>query len=320
MTNCPDGKLHEFFHDKVTVFRPKAAEPFKAPHVKPLRISVSGTGFEELRALSRISGSLQTILLRRAVRKVQNDNPIYSLDDIILKLEEELKDVKSDQQERIARIVMRLEDLNRRGIFTEGDLDIQTLFKPMHMSNIFLSGMSDYIQDVIVGILLRRVFEAKFKKESWARNPIFIFIEEAHRFASPSDNGGSRFSRDIIARIAAEGSKFGLFLTVISQRPRRLDPDILANCSNLAILRVVNSQDQRTIQAASESFSEDLLDDLPALEQGEAVLVGPFVPIPVMIHTSTRETMHGGRTPDVYRLLTEAKERARREENEKLLY
>jgi DNA helicase HerA-like ATPase len=188
------------------------------------------------------------------------------------------------------------------------------------MSNIFLSGISDYVQDIIVGILLRRVFEAKFKKEPWARNPIFIFIEEAHRFASPSDDRGRCFSRDLIARIAAEGAKFGLFLTVISQRPRRLDPDILANCSNLAILRIVNSQDQRTIQAASESFSEDLLDDLPALEQGEAVLVGPFVPIPVMIRTSTRETMHGGRTPDVYRLLTEAKERARREENEKLLY
>jgi hypothetical protein len=84
---------------------------------------------------------------------------------------------------------------------------------------------------------------------------------------------------------------------------------------------VVNAQDQRTIQAASESFSEDLLDDLPALEQGEAILIGPYVPVPVMIKTATRETRHGGRTPDIYRLLSEARERAKAEkEDEELLY
>ncbi|MGD2142622.1 MAG: ATP-binding protein, partial [Candidatus Bathyarchaeota archaeon] len=99
---------------------------------------------------------------------------------------------------------------------------------------------------------------------------------------------------------------------------RRIDQDILANCSNLAILRVVNAQDQHTIQAASESFSEDLLDDLPALEQGEAVLVGPYVPIPVMVRTATRETRHGGRTPDINGLLADARERARQEKDEPL--
>ena len=159
-------------------------------------------------------------------------------------------DKKADEKERIARIVMRLEDLNRRGIFTQGDLDVQRFFRPAHMSDVFLSGMSDYVQDVIVGMILRRIFDAKFKREPWTRSPIFVFVEEAHRFAAPPDEGGGRFSRDILARIAAEGAKFGVFLTVISQRPRRLDPDILANCSNLAILRVVNAQDQRTILKA----------------------------------------------------------------------
>ncbi len=68
-----------------------------------------------------------------------------------------------------------------------------------------------------------------------------------------------------------------------------------------------------------ESFSEDLLGDLPALEQSEAVLVGPYVPI--MIKTATRETRHGGRTPGIHRLLSEARERAKAEkEDEELLY
>jgi hypothetical protein len=320
MVQDPEGRLHEFFHDKVTVYRPGSAEAFDAPHVRPLGLSVSGCGFAELAALARITGSLQTILLRKAVRKAAAENPVYTLDDVIEKLEADMPE-KADAQDRVARIVMRLEDLRRRGIFAEGDIDIRDFFRPQHMSDVFLSGMSDYVQDVVVGVLLRRVFEAKFRKEPWARLPIFVFVEEAHRFAAPPEEGGGKFSRDILARIAAEGAKFGVFLTVISQRPRRIDPDILANCSNLAILRVVNRQDQLTIQAASESFSEDLLDDLPALEQGEAVLVGPYVPVPVMIRTATRETRHGGRTPDIYGLLKEAREEAESKRKDKeLLY
>ncbi len=185
---------------------------------------------------------------------------------------------------------------------------MKEFFGPQHMSDVFLSGISDDEQDVLVGMILRRVFQIKYRHEE--RLPLFVFVEEAHRFAAPPDEGGGRFSRDILARIAAEGAKFGVFLTVISQRPRRIDPDILSNCSNLVILRVVNSQDQNTIQAASESFSEDLLADLPALEQGEAVLVGPFVPVPVMIKTAKRETRHGGRTPEIADLLRQAREDA----------
>jgi len=305
MTQGPGGLLHDFFRDKVTVYRPESAERFEAPHSRPLGLSVSGCSFAELSALARISGSLQTILLARAIRKARKENPVYTLDDIIEKLEEDMPE-KAEGQERVARIVMRLEDLRRRGIFSEGDVDIRGFFRPQHMSDVFLSGMSDYVQDVVVGMLLRRVFDSKFRKEPWARLPIFVFVEEAHRFAAPPEEGGA---------------KFGVFLTVISQRPRRIDPDILANCSNLAILRVVNRQDQLTIQAASESFSEDLLDDLPALEQGEAVLVGPYVPVPVMIRTATRETRHGGRTPDIYGLLREAREEAEsRKKDEELLY
>ncbi len=320
MVQDPEGRLHDFFHDKVTVYRPEAAERFEAPHARPLRLSVSGCSFGELRALARITGSLQTILLRRAIRAASSENPVYTLDDIMEKLEDMMGVEKAEGQDRIARIIMRLEDLSRRGIFTEGDVDVRRFFRPMHMSDVYLSGMTDYVQDVVVGMLLRRVFEAKFRREPWARLPVFVFVEEAHRFAAPPEEGGGRFSRDILARIAAEGAKFGIFLTVISQRPRRLDPDILANCSNLAILRVVNSGDQRTIQAASESFSEDLLDDLPALEQGEAVLVGPYVPVPVMIRTATRETRHGGRTPDIFGLLREARERAEDEMEDDDLY
>jgi DNA helicase HerA-like ATPase len=321
MTQDTDGAEHEFFRDKVTVYRPEAAEAFDAPHVKPLHIGVSQCTTGELCRLAHVVGSLQRIILAKAVKEARARKKLYGLQDIIDVLyeqleegdEEEAPDAKKKKKgkgdtPRVARIIEHLDGLAERNIFSEGELPVKEFFTPMHMSGVFLSGISDDEQDVLVGMILRRVFQIKYRHEE--KLPLFIFVEEAHRFAAPPDEGGGRFSRDILARIAAEGAKFGVFLTVISQRPRRIDPDILSNCSNLAILRVVNSTDQNTIQAASESFSEDLLADLPALEQGEAVLVGPFVPVPVMIKTARRETRHGGRTPEIADLLRQAREDA----------
>ncbi|MGQ9679727.1 MAG: ATP-binding protein [Candidatus Bathyarchaeia archaeon] len=312
-----EGRLHEFFHDKITVFKPEAAERFEAPNLEPLNLSVSSCSLRELYALAGIDGDIQRIILRGVVKDLSKEKRLYTLEDIVARLDEENQH-RRENGRRIATIKMRLEDLNDEGIFTYEDLDVKKFFKPMHMSDIFLSGLSDRVQDVFVGVILRKIFDAKFKKEPWAKPPMFIFIEEAHRFASPAETG-VRFSRNIIARIATEGAKFGLFLIIISQRPRKIDSDVLSNCSNLAVLRIVNQSDQQTIRAASESFSEDLLEDLPALEQGEAILVGPFVPVPVMVKTGTRETKHGGRTPDIYRLLKEAEDDAENERERRRL-
>ena len=322
MTQDPAGAEHEYFRDKVTVYRPEAAEAFDAPHVKPLHISVSQCTVGELCRLSHVTGSLQRIILGKAVKEAKARKKFYCLQDIIDVLYEQLDEGEEEEETegknkkkttkqdvtRVARLIEYLEGLEERNIFSEGELPVKEFFAPQHMSDVFLSGISDDEQDVLVGMILRRIFQIKYRHEE--KLPLFVFVEEAHRFAAPPDEGGGKFSRDIIARIAAEGAKFGVFLTVISQRPRRIDPDILSNCSNLAILRVVNSTDQNTIQAASESFSEDLLADLPALEQGEAVLVGPFVPVPVMIKTAKRETRHGGRTPEIADLLRQAREDA----------
>ena len=318
MVNHPDGVAHDFFRDKVTVYRPESAEGIDLPHVKPLRFNVASCDFAELTALTRIDGTLQMIVLRNVLNELRKDKQgAYSLEDVIERLEEDMKDEKATEKERIFNIIRRLDDLKNRGIFSDYETSIEEFFKPMHISDIFLSGLSSDEQDIFVWLILRKIFDAKFKKQPWARLPLFVFVEEAHRFAAPPEFGSGKYSREILARIAAEGAKFGLFLTVISQRPRKIDPDILSNCSNMAVLRVVNKNDQGQIQAASESFSEDLLADLPALDQGEVVLVGPFVSVPVMIKTIERETQHGGRTPDIYRLLQEAKSEAEREQMKK---
>ena len=51
----------------------------------------------------------------------------------------------------------------------------------------------------------------------------------------------------------------------------------------MIILRLIEPGDQRHVQESSESLSEDLLNQLPALNIGEAVVLGQMTKLPTMV-------------------------------------
>jgi DNA helicase HerA-like ATPase len=69
----------------------------------------------------------------------------------------------------------------------------------------------------------------------------------------------------------------------VSQRPKKLDDDILSQTNTKIILKLVEPNDQRYVQQASEQISEDLLSDIASLGVGEAVIVGYAITIPAMV-------------------------------------
>ncbi|MFW5929782.1 MAG: ATP-binding protein [Halobacteriota archaeon] len=147
--------------------------------------------------------------------------------------------------------------------------------------------------------------------------PVTIFIEEAHNFA-PIDRDIQ--TRNLLQEIAREGRKFGVGICIISQRPSRLDEDVLSQCNSSIIMKVRNGIDQETIARSVEAAGEDLLRDLPGLTVGQAIMAGDFINTPVLTKVRLRETEHGGMTPDVakesveaYKRVQEEKERRRRE-------
>jgi DNA helicase HerA-like ATPase len=152
--------------------------------------------------------------------------------------------------------------------------------------------------------MLDLLFRHVTKPENQRSRALFVFVEEAHRVASKTA-GGTSYSVRTISTVMREGSKFGIFLTLISQRPRNIDPDILSNVGNYAVLRINNQGDQQMIEDASESFSHRLVQDLPSLNQGEAILVGPFVPLPAHVETLERRTTHFGVTPNLFNIMTQ---------------
>ena len=81
----------------------------------------------------------------------------------------------------------------------------------------------------------------------------------------------------VLKTILSEGRKFGVAVGLISQRPGKLDADVLSQCMTQFILRIVNPVDQARVAESVESVGRDLLKELPALSKGQAIVAGTAV-------------------------------------------
>jgi len=327
MDRSVDGdKKHNDFN--VVVYYPPNAPRIKGvtAEVKDLKLSLKQVTNEAFVELVGGLGELQSIILRKIIKEFREQGKPFSLSNIIERIEGILSEsekrkaagtegLPSYEKKRLLSILTRLEDLGEEVQLPSEETPVQEFLKPKTLSVICLRGLRSRIQDTFTGILIDLIFRNQvanygdFKKAP----PTFIFIEEAHRVAAQKEG---KYASKVISTAIREGAKFGLFLGLISQRPRSISPDIMANIGNYAVLRITNAQDQNMIESASESFGHRLVENLPALNQGEAVLVGPFVPLPAIIKVSKRKTVHHGVTPDLAGInnkISELIEEARKE-------
>ena len=73
-------------------------------------------------------------------------------------------------------------------------------------------------------------------------------------------------------------------------------------------MRLTNPEDMKAVRNSSEGLSEDLFNDLPGLNKGEAVIVGDLTKIPTMEKVSGRTTGEGGSDIDLDEALRKALE------------
>src|SRR5687768_955119 len=190
------------------------------------------------------------------------------------------------------------------GLFSANDhIPLQEMFKPGRCTILQLSDIEQQEQQVIVGTLLRRVNKARMATtrgevttgENFLDYPVFTLLEEAHRFAPA---GASVVSTHVLKQILSEGRKFGVGIGLITQRPGKLDQDVLSQCMTQIIMRIVNPIDQQTVAQSVEGAGRAMLAELPALTKGQAVISGVGVNTPVMCRIRPRLTAHGGETFD----------------------
>ena len=159
-----------------------------------------------------------------------------------------------------------------------------------------LSGIPSVILDDIIGTVLRIIYDAVF----WGRNlpegcrerPLLFVLEEAHTYLNKTNTGTAAIA---VRKIAKEGRKYGVGLMVISQRPSEIDSTILSQCGTLVAMRLANNTDRGHITGATSDNLKGLLDILPILRTGEAVVVGEAVTLPIR---TLINPPHPNRKPD----------------------
>jgi DNA helicase HerA-like ATPase len=183
-------------------------------------------------------------------------------------------------------------------------LNLGEVLQPGQCTVLQLNEIDERDQQVIVATLLRRINQARMDTEKGKVQagderhlpyPVFILLEEAHHFA-PHD--GEAITTGILKQVLAEGRKFGIGVGLISQRPGKLDADVLSQCLTQCIMRIVNEVDQKSVATAVEGVGRDLLQNLPALSKGQAIIAGSAINTPVICRVRERMTPHGGESKD----------------------
>lgn len=253
----------------------------------------------------------QNYYLSRGFQEIERRQHLYGFQDLyeaVLRLKFDDEDARgSSNSSTIEAICWKLDFRFRSSkVFSDVEHNLLTdLFQPGQCTVLQLNEIDQQEQQVIVGALLRRINEARVSwvtQKNLAPNPddqlpfpVFVLLEEAHRFAPA---GATVVSTHILKQILSEGRKFGVGIGLITQRPGKLDQDVLSQCQTQFIMRIVNPIDQTTIASSVESVGRSMLAELPALTKGQVIVAGVGINTPVMCRVRERLTRHGGQTID----------------------
>lgn len=138
---------------------------------------------------------------------------------------------------------------------------------------------------LVIGLVARLVFTVQQWTIRENQHPISLMCDEAHLYIPERTNqdAASELGLKSFERIAKEGRKYGVSLTVISQRPSEVNRTVLSQCNNFISLRLSNAEDQAVIKRLLPDNLTGLTEVLPILDVGEALVVGDASLLPTRI-------------------------------------
>ncbi|HML52734.1 MAG TPA: DUF853 family protein [Solidesulfovibrio magneticus] len=145
-----------------------------------------------------------------------------------------------------------------------------------------LSGVPSVVLIRLVGAILRIIYDAMFwsryKSEGATDRPLLVVMEEAHRYLTKEIDDSAKA---IVQRIVKEGRKYGIGAMIVSQRPSEIDETILSQCGTSIALRLSNATDRTKVQSTMPDNLSNLMELLPVLKTGEAIITGEAARLPL---------------------------------------
>lgn len=271
---------------------------------------------EFLAVYSLDRGSNQRAILKEFITKLKGnegkklsnviisvDTPLFfDINELISELISE-RDEENDKgkklktatdQKTYTGIILKLESIlhDSRYSFLHNKIDekttIDSFFKTIlgleeteqYLNLLDLSGLPSEIRAVCVGVISRLCFDFKYWDLDPEDIPLNLILEEAHTYIPEDSDSKFNISKERVERIAKEGRKYGIGLTVVTQRPSNVSTTVLSQCGTYIALRLTNDLDQNKIKRLLPDTLAGQVDFLPSLRDGEAFVSGDSINLP----------------------------------------
>lgn len=257
------------------------------PMALPLRFSDTNLEVREIIELAKLKKTGSHVgVLQKVINELKSFGADYTLREII----EMLRDTKHSSK---WQLINSLEYLNSTGLFGEPATKISNLVRKGQCSIINLKGVPPDIQEIVVARVASKLFDARKLGKVPA---LMLIVEEAHNYCPQQ---AQAVSSKILRTIASEGRKFGLGLCVVTQRPAKIDKNVLSQCNTQIILKITNPNDLKAISSSIEGLTHGMEEDIQSLPIGVALISGGDFSFPIQTEIRPRETRHGGKSVDI---------------------
>ncbi|MBT2774413.1 ATP-binding protein [Halomonas sp. ISL-60] len=159
----------------------------------------------------------------------------------------------------------------------------------------------------ILPLLIAKNYYANHKDSESLGSPptrtLHIIIDEAHNILSEQSTREHEIWKDyrleLFEEIIKEGRKYGVFLTLASQRPADISPTIISQIHNFFIHRLVNERDLNLIDNTISTLDLSSKSLIPTLAKGCCVVTGTAFELPMILKVDPLLKEHRPSSDDV---------------------
>jgi uncharacterized protein len=151
---------------------------------------------------------------------------------------------------------------------------------------VSLRDVNIHMKKILPLLFCKQLYEEQ-KKQNDENLYLNIIVDEAHNILSRSSERESEQWKDYrletFEEIIKEGRKFGVFLTIASQRPSDISPTIISQLHNYFLHRLINNNDIIAVEKTIAYLDKVSFDYLPILPTGTCILTGLLAQVPVVV-------------------------------------
>jgi len=192
------------------------------------------------------------------------------------------------QFEHIQPLLKRVEASlkNMRRVISIADVEAEA--DDPSLTVISLRRCNNEVKKVLPLLFAKHYYNVHKKKVATPPDrTVHLIVDEAHNILSEQSTRESESWKDyrleLFEEIIKEGRKFGMFITIASQRPADISATIVSQLHNFFIHRLVNDRDLFLIDNTISTLDALSRSLIPGLSQGCCVVTGTAFELPMVI-------------------------------------